>query len=189
MSLNGVKWEPSLLVLWNIRRNTAWLGGGWKSCHVADKQSELLCPSTTFIHCCAMVWFKQEQETPSPPCYLITATSHTGTLGTLCSGTAKYKTTGRHIVYIFKRWLMFFFPRWIWDNFTFEEKAINCSYLAENRRLAWVTGSIWWSTMLPGGASYFSGLGFGTISQYLRYPQQNTKKIQTKPQSNCKICY
>lgn len=31
--------------------------------------------------------------------------------------------------------------------------------------------------------------GFATITQYKRYPQQNTKEVRTKPQTNCKICY
>lgn len=49
----------------------------------------------------------KSRKTPSPPCYLITATSHTGTLCTLCSSAAKYKTTGKDAVYIIRLLLLF----------------------------------------------------------------------------------
>lgn len=86
-------------------------------------------------------WSKS-RKTPSPPCYLIIATSHTGTLCTLCSSAAKYKTTGRDAVYIIRD-SCFFFPCGLWDNFMFKKSAINHSYSAENRKHAWITGSIW----------------------------------------------
>lgn len=53
----------------------------------------------------------KSRKTPSPPCYLISATSHTGTLCTLCSSAAKYKTTGRDAVYIIRD-SCFFFSVW-----------------------------------------------------------------------------
>lgn len=65
----------------------------------------------------------KSRKTPSPPCYLITATSHTGTLCTLCSSAAKYKTTGRDAVYIIRDSCVFF-PCGIWDNFTFKKVSL-----------------------------------------------------------------
>lgn len=59
----------------------------------------------------AVPWsdLSKSRKTPSPPCYLISATSHTGTLCTLYSSVSKYKTTGRDAVYlIWESWFIFF---------------------------------------------------------------------------------
>lgn len=52
---------PSYYMWWEIWLN--WVGW-WKSCHVAGRQTDRLCPSRVFTHCCAKVRLKQEQENP-----------------------------------------------------------------------------------------------------------------------------
>lgn len=39
--------------------------GWWKSCGVAGRHTDLLCPSRVFTHRCAKVRLKQEQENPN----------------------------------------------------------------------------------------------------------------------------
>lgn len=43
-----------------------WLSwvGWWKSCRVAGRQTDLLCPGVVFTHCCAKVRLKLGQENP-----------------------------------------------------------------------------------------------------------------------------
>lgn len=114
----------------------------------------------------------KSRKTPSPPCYLTSTTSHTGTLCTLCSGVSKYKTTGRDA-----------------ESFTVarisrinspSKNVIGCSYPEVLHSCLGLHGS---GAELPGGATYILGqtlMGFTAISGYWGYPPQKTKRLRQK---------